>query len=232
MKEDKDLLHHKPEIVEKLGKEKYGLPGASLLITNPGAYDQQMKREDPEYSRGLRNFKEQLAEYGLLYNEDKDEVSKGLQYEFDDVKAYDLHHMTYDFTYDFKIASINVDNFVKIANERYDAYEKALDYLKRSGQEGAFDSIINSEDILSAKRLADEFRKTGNVYHSKFEGIELARHNPATMRLDNDIYSELSNKNVMKSLQEIIQDMEKQHDDSISIDDDNYLELGRGHKKI
>jgi hypothetical protein len=231
-------LKHKPEIIERLGKEKYGLAGASWLILNPGAYDQQMQKEDMLYEKNLRNFKETLAECGLLYDAEKDVISKGLQYDFDEVKAYDLHHMTYDFTYDFKIASINVDNFVKMANKRYDAYEKALAYLKKTNQENVFDSIINKDDILLAKQLADEFRKTGNVYHSKFDGSELVRHNPATIRLDNDIYSELSNKNVMKSLQDIIHDMEKQYDESISVDDDSmsgdYPGFGgrSGRKKI
>lgn len=211
MKEDKSLMKSNDvEKTEKKGQDIYGLPGASLLITNPILFQQQMDREDKEYQIGLRNFKEKLAEMGLLYDADKDEVTQGLEYNFDDVKAYDLHHMSYDFTYDFKIASENVNRFVEMSNRRYEAYQKAQIYLEKTGQQDALSSIVNADDIKIAKELADEFRGSDNMYHTKYDNSDLIKRNTATIRLDNEIYEELSDRNMMKSLQDIMREMDMQ----------------------
>jgi len=209
MKKDKNLIKGNDiEKIEQKGKDIYGLPGASLLLTNPVLFDQHMDLEDRQYQQGLRNFKESLAEMGLLYDEEKEDISQGLQYNFDDVKAYDLHHMSYDFTYDFKIASTNVNNFIKMADLRFDMYEKAMDYLEKTGQPDVLRGIINAEDIRIAKELADELRGSDNMYHTKYDGAELTKHNTATIRLDNDIYNSLSDRNVMRSLRDIISEMD------------------------
>ena len=145
------------------------------------------------------------------------EIIKGLEYNFDDVKAYDLPHMSYDFTYDFKIATVNVNRFVDMANRRYDAYVKAQAYLEKTGQHDALDSIVNAADIQIAKELADEFRGSDNMYHTKYDNSDLVKRNTATIRLDNEIYEELSDRSMMKSLKEIMEqmDLEQQFETSV-----------------
>ena len=218
MKNDKSLLRSNDvKKIEEKGQDLYGLQGASYLLTNPVVFDQMMNLEDKQYQIGLRNFKEKLAGMGLLYDVDKDEIIKGLEYNFDDVKAYDLHHMSYDFTYDFKIATVNVNRFVDMANRRYDAYVKAQAYLEKTGQHDALDSIVNAADIQIAKELADEFRGSDNMYHTKYDNSELVKRNTATIRLDNEIYEELSDRSMMKSLKEIMEqmDLEQQFETSV-----------------
>lgn len=218
MKNDKSLLRSNDvKKIEEKGQDLYGLQGASYLLTNPVVFDQMMNLEDKQYQIGLRNFKEKLAGMGLLYDVDKDEIIKGLEYNFDDVKAYDLHHMSYDFTYDFKIATVNVNRFVDMANRRYDAYVKAQAYLEKTGQHDALDSIVNAADIQIAKELADEFRGSDNMYHTKYDNSDLVKRNTATIRLDNEIYEELSDRSMMKSLKEIMEqmDLEQQFETSV-----------------
>lgn len=218
MKNDKSLLRSNDvKKIEEKGQDLYGLQGASYLLTNPVVFDQMMNLEDKQYQIGLRNFKEKLAGMGLLYDVDKDEIVKGLEYNFDDVKAYDLHHMSYDFTYDFKIATVNVNRFVDMANRRYDAYVKAQAYLEKTGQHDALDSIVNAADIQIAKELADEFRGSDNMYHTKYDNSDLVKRNTATIRLDNEIYEELSDRSMMKSLKEIMEqmDLEQQFETSV-----------------
>ena len=218
MKNDKSLLRSNDvKKIEEKGQDLYGLQGASYLLTNPVVFDQMMNLEDKQYQIGLRNFKEKLAGMGLLYDADKDEIVKGLEYNFDDVKAYDLHHMSYDFTYDFKIATVNVNRFVDMANRRYDAYVKAQAYLEKTGQHDALDSIVNAADIQIAKELADEFRGSDNMYHTKYDNSDLVKRNTATIRLDNEIYEELSDRSMMKSLKEIMEqmDLEQQFETSV-----------------
>lgn len=219
MKNDKSLLRSNDvKKIEEKGQDLYGLQGASYLLTNPVVFDQMMNLEDKQYQIGLRNFKEKLAGMGLLYDADKDEIVKGLEYNFDDVKAYDLHHMSYDFTYDFKIATVNVNRFVDMANRRYDAYVKAQAYLEKTGQHDALDSIVNAADIQIAKELADEFRGSDNMYHTKYDNSDLVKRNTATIRLDNEIYEELSDRSMMKSLKEIMEQMDLEQQSETSVE--------------
>lgn len=219
MKADKSLMKsNDAEKIEKKGQEIYGLPGASLMLTNPILFEQQVKADDDAYKRGLRNFKEKLATMGLLYDADKDEITQGLEFDFDDVKAYDLHHMSYDFTHDFKIATVNVENFVRMAYARYDAYQAARKYLEKTGQTDAMANLINVEDIRIAKELADEL-KMDRMYRTKFDNSALTRHNTATIRLDNEIYEELSESNMTRSLREIIRDMDNETRDRGILDE-------------
>lgn len=218
MKNDKSLLRSNDvKKIEEKGQDLYGLQGASYLLTNPVVFDQMMNLEDKQYQIGLRNFKEKLAGMGLLYDVDKDEIIKGLEYNFDDVKAYDLHHMSYDFTYDFKIATVNVNRFVDMANRRYDAYVKAQAYLEKTGQHDALDNIVNAADIQIAKELADEFRGSDNMYHTKYDDSDLVKRNTATIRLDNEIYEELSDRSMMKSLKEIMEQMDLEQQSETSV---------------
>lgn len=201
MEADKKLLKGgDAESVEKRGVEQYGLDGASLLLGNPALFKKMMEDEDESYRQGLRDFSEKLAGMGLLFDEEKSEVVKGLTYNFDDVKAYDLHHMSYDFTYDFKIALENVNNFVRMADERYDAAQKALDYLEASGQEGSLEGIVNFGDIQVMKDLADEYRHSDRVYHTKYDDAAELRRNTATIRLDHEVYSDLNDREVLRTL--------------------------------
>jgi len=215
-----------PEKLEQHGRDVYGLTGMSLLMTNVTLFQQQMALEDKEYTQGLRNFKEKLATFGLLYNEEEDSVSQGLEYNFDDVKAYDLHHMAYDFTYDFKIAITNVNNFVDMANKRYELYKKAAEYLESTGQDTVLDGIINVADIERAKSMADEFRRTDNTYHTRFDDSDLAKTNSATIRLDNQLYDELSDRSVLQSLRDIMNDI----DSMPEVVDDSESSTLRPHK--
>ena len=64
-----------------------------------------------------------------------------LEYEFQDVKALDLHHLLYDFPYDFPISAENVDKFLEMADKRYDSYQKARVYLEGSGQVATLGSL-------------------------------------------------------------------------------------------
>lgn len=210
MHEDKKLLRGGDgEKIEQRGVDQYGLHGASLLLTNPAAFRQLMADEDEEYKHGLRDFNEKLACIGMLFDEGSAEITRGLKHEFDDVKAFDLHHMSYDFTYDFKIAIDNVNNFIAMADKRYEAAMKAYEYLAATGQEGSLDGIVNFDDIRVMKDLADEYRSSDGMYKTRYDDTAQLRRNTATIRLDHDVYSELNDRHVMSILRNAIDESKK-----------------------
>ena len=213
MEKDKSLLRGgDPRTVEKRGVEEYGLPGASLLLANQALFRQQAEAEDEAYRRGVRGLREKLAGFGMLFDPDTAEVTRGYAHDFDEVKAYDLHHMSYDFTYDFRIASVNVDNFVKMANRRHEAWQKAQDYLERTGQADVLRQVVNPEDIRVMKELADEYRATGPVYKTKYDDAAQLRRNTATARLDHEAYDGLTQQNMIRSLRAIMEGLSEDMD--------------------
>lgn len=210
MHDDKKLLRGGDgEKIEQRGMDLYGLHGASLILSNPTAFRQLMEDEDEEYRQGLRNFREKLAGIGMLFDEDTSEVTRGLAHKFDDVKAFDLHHMSYDFTYDFKIAVENVNNFVAMADKRYDAAMKAYEYLSATGQEDSLEGIVDFGDIRVMKELADEYRSSDGMYKTRYDDAAQLHRNTATIRLDHDVYSDLNDRRVMGILRDAIDESRK-----------------------
>lgn len=208
MERDKSLIKSGDvEKIEKRGVEEYGVPGASLLLANPELFRVQTEAADKAYARGLRNFREDLAEIGMLFDEPTGEVARGAAYDFEEVKAYDLHHMSYDYTYDFRIASENIDRFAAMADRRHAAYLAAHEYLRRTGQEDALEGVVNPDDIMAAKSLADEYRASGPTYRTMYDDAAELRRNTATIRLDDEVYRELNARSMMRSLQDIMDEL-------------------------
>lgn len=215
MSEDQKILRGgDPVKIEKRGRDVYGLDGAALMLASPGVFKQMMEDEDDEYRRGLRNFREKLAGIGMLFDEDSGEVSRGLVHDFEQVKAYDLHHMSYDFTYDFKIALENINNFAEMADKRYNAAIKAEEYLVASGQESSLDGIVNFDDIRIMKELADEYRSSDRTYRTRYDDAAQMRRNTATIRLDHGVYAELNDRAMMDVLRKAM-DESREAGDSV-----------------
>ena len=198
-----------PRDARQYGLDQYGLDSGDLLFNNPGAFEEIKKKDDREYYQSLRNFKEHLAENGFLYNEKEHKIERGLQYDFEDVKAYDLHHLTYDFTYDFPIAMVNVNNFIEISDKRFAALKKAEKYLESTHQEGMLNAC-DPADVYMAKKMADTYRGSNNVYHTKYDDKELKKYDTKTIRMDDEIYRQLSGPNMIRRLHDIMYETDVQ----------------------
>ena len=81
------------------------------------------------------------------------------------MKALDIHHMAYDFAHDVPVSMINVRRFAEEANRRFDLYQQASDYLKRSGQSDRID-YLPGRDIVLMKETADKLSGTGMLVSS------------------------------------------------------------------
>ena len=77
-----------------------------------------MKKEADEKEA---EFRTRLATYGMTI-ENGEAVQKPL-YDFDEVKALDLHHLDYDFNKDFPISINNVDKFIAVAEPQGENHE-------------------------------------------------------------------------------------------------------------
>lgn len=162
MREDEAFLSMEEEAAEAYGLSKYGQYGGRRVRTMPQVLDRRIEQKQERYQVQLLSFQDRLQDYGMKY--DGTGIVRKAVYDFESVKALDLHHMSYDFPYDFQISKGNADVFCETAKERFVKFTEAKEYLLASGQEAAV-SLLPGRDVQAMKELADRLASEP-VYHS------------------------------------------------------------------
>lgn len=176
---------------EVIGRKLYGIKGGRYVNKSPDVIKRKIARKKGEYETKRIEFQLMLKEQGLTY--DGAGVKKELDYEFDDVKALDIHHLMYDFTYDIDVSVHNVENFVNEAIQRKEYYDDAVSYLEDTGQQDNVE-LLPGSDIEHMYNTAMMLR-TSNVLKTKLNTengslIEQIR----TISLNNDVQSDIEEK--------------------------------------
>jgi hypothetical protein len=197
MRRDSSMTRMKSDNAERYGRKVYGIEGGSYMVTMPQVLDNRLDAMRTRYDEMRDAYKIKLADYGMVLGDDN-EIKKELPYEFDDVKALDIHHLMYDFPYDFRISTRNVDQFVRAADARYEKFQKAKAYLVGSGQEETLESFPVA-DIELQKSTADRFRED-TTFHTQRSLTPEERKATRTVTLDYDFYvrQEEEIKNIIK----------------------------------
>lgn len=178
MKEDPTFQRLSEERAEEYGLDVYGQSGGRHVKVLPQVIDARLERMDRLVQREEQAFRTHLQDYGLDY--DGKGVIQKKRYPFADVKALDLHHMGYDFPYDMQISKLNVDRFQEQANRRYDAFQRAKEYLVRSGQTEAL-KVLPEKDIVFMKQYADKLTDQTELRTERPE--DGRKHRGPTVRL-------------------------------------------------
>lgn len=185
------------ERAEAFGRERYHVTGAGLRSADRDAFAARAGRAAAEFEDAGRELDFDLSLYGLaLYRDEGNPdrpvyVEKDIKYPFDDVKALDLHHLTFDFGYDADISKPNLDAFIQAADRRCELFEKAAEYLNASGQGDAIGNFpVN--DIRKMREMADTLRSSGRLPSAvaAYQAQAGVRRNEATTSLDTD-YNEI-----------------------------------------
>ncbi|MFD7668100.1 relaxase MobL [Streptomyces sp. NPDC059788] len=159
-----------PEEAESLGRTIYDQPGGRLLAAGKrgrAVLDARIRTMKQVYDLKLDDLRADLASSGLVLRvgssaEDKtsaepDAVSTDFEivasaaYDFDAVKALDLHHLGYDFITDVEIGPHACQAFVETTRERRRLLLAAMDYLDQSGQAEAI-SDLPVDDVAAMTR--------------------------------------------------------------------------------
>lgn len=162
--EDESPRRMSKENAEDYGLRVYDVAGGQLLTFNPGVFEARLILQEQEQKEREEEFKRKLALRGLQF--DGHGVKPGIQYDFDSVKALDIHHLSYDFPEDFPISKVNADEFIREADKRFELYNQAVDYLNGSGQAFAVNSLPG-RDIEVMHEVADGLRLTPVVHTAK-----------------------------------------------------------------
>lgn len=155
MSNDKSMKHMLSTNAEMYGRQTYGLHGGQYVVIGPQVLDIRLSAMRDRYAEMKDDFKFKLSTYGMTLKDDN--VSTEKPYAFDDVKALDIHHLSYDWTYDFQVSKPNVEEFVEYADKRYKLYQAARQYLVDSGQEASVD-MFAVKDIELMHDTADKMR--------------------------------------------------------------------------
>ncbi|WP_158819125.1 MULTISPECIES: relaxase MobL [Streptomyces] len=163
-----------PEEAESLGRTIYDQPGGRLLTDGKrgrAVLDTRLRTMKQAYDQKLDGLRADLALSGLVLRvgssaEDKtsaepDAVSTdfkivaGAAYDFNEVKALDLHHLGYDFVTDVEIGPHACHAFVETTRERRRLLLGAMDYLDQSGQAEAI-ADLPVDDVAAMTRISRE----------------------------------------------------------------------------
>lgn len=154
MKDDPAFKRMKPDVAEDYGIRVYGQYGGRRVKSQPNIIDARIEKLENRVNQDESDFRDKLRDCGMDY--DGHGITRHNAYDFADVKSLDLHHMGYDFPYDVQISKPNIDKFCNMASRRYEAFEKAREYLVLSNQEDALQSLPE-KDVEIMKDFADKF---------------------------------------------------------------------------
>ena len=201
---DTSIRQMRSDNAEEYGLKVYGETGGGYVAINSHALDDRLQYMQQHYSEMKDNYRIKLADYGMKLSDDN-EIINETPHSFEDVKALDIHHLLYDFPYDFPISSSNTDKFVECADKRYELFQKAKEYLEKSGQSDTLKTFPVA-DIELQKSTANRFRGDSTL-HTKRDVSAERKKATKTVRIDYDFYvhqeEEIKNmiKNTINSLQ-------------------------------
>lgn len=156
MLQDKGMARRSPESAEDYGRRVYDMHGGRYMVTAPMVLERRLDKMLDTYDEKVEGFQLALADRGMVFEADENSahVARRPAYAFDDVKALDLHHLSYDFPFEADVSKVNVDLFVAMSERRYSAYQGAVAYLENSGQ-ADYISELPVADVKLMKEVAD-----------------------------------------------------------------------------
>ena len=157
-----------PDEAERLGRQIYGQAGGHLVSLNDEdsrtVLANRVAAMRETYDRKVEDLRMELATEGLILDTtpaaegsgvvDTAVIQHGDEYDFEEVKGLDLHHMRYDFTADVEVGPETRQRFLETARQREMLFEHAKAYLEGSGQASRI-AELPVEDVESMSRMAD-----------------------------------------------------------------------------
>ena len=130
--------------------------------------------------------------------------AKRIAYPFDEVKALDIHHLLYDFPFDFEVSYPNAQAFIEAADRRAGLLADVVDYFERTNQEYALDALPVA-DIEAMRSIADNLRDTDVLESRRAVGSQGVRR-VKTTSLDDGLVDDLE-ESVLSALREGLREL-------------------------
>lgn len=183
---DKAMKKMSVNEAEEYGLNMYEQSGGSYQVLNPNELENRLSKMKLTESEMEDNLKSKLSDNGLYLDGDK--ITKKKKYDFDEVKALDLHHLEYDFHKDVNVSKLNIDRFVDCTKHRYGHFLEAVKYLEGTGQ-GDLIYDLPYKDIEKMVLFAEKISNTG-ILENKDDDVNTIRRSK-TVNLDDDYNKEI-----------------------------------------
>ena len=192
MRRDPSMMRMQPQNAEEYGFKVYGQHGGAFVRDSPEILTSRFERMGEVYQKKQDAFKDKLAERGMsLVSENGSlKVSRQKPYSFDDVKALDIHHLSFDFPQDVLVSKVNVDRFVEVTKQRSELYDGAKQYLIATGQEDAL-KTLPGRDIHRMKEVAEKMDFESVLKRVKPADLGTTKRS-ATYTLDKDLSRDIT----------------------------------------
>ena len=192
LSEDQSARGMKPMDAERYGREVYGAYGGQFATLDPGILTRRYEKLHAGYQAKAAAFDEKLQARGIdvaVDDKDRPYVTRRSRFEFDDVRAVDLHDLRGDFpgalTFDGKARA----DYLDITRRRVEAFDEASEYLRATGQ-GHMVEALDPEDIEAARELMERIENREPI--SRVESVpQWIPRRKQTVRLDADMHSTL-----------------------------------------
>lgn len=184
MMADSSIKRMEDANAERYGRTVYGQRGGSLVKNAPDILEDRLSRMENTLSNMIDDMRVHLSDEGLLLDEEDLSTSVGVEFDFDDVKALDIHHLAYDWGHNIDVSQRNVTNFLAFADERCELYDKAVAYLRRTHQVSEIDDLPGY-DIEVMRKVADAMRESPVLVAMKPDVGGMSKRS-STFRLDID----------------------------------------------
>lgn len=166
-----------PDEAEQLGRELYRQPGARMFSDGADgrkALDQRIARMRSAHNQQVADLREQLASAGLVLKLDATTgrsqpdrpvtggvIEAGTAWDFNEVKALDLHHLGFDFFNDVTVGPRALRSFTDHARDRRRLLEGAMQYLDASGQATAI-ADLPVDDVAAMVSTANQLTRAAD----------------------------------------------------------------------
>lgn len=188
LRKDPSLRRMKdPQEAEALGQDIYRQRGGALVSIGDkqslGEVDRRIAAMRLTYDTRVDELRMKLSANGLRIetvpgthpaSNAELRVSAGAEFDFEDVKALDLHHMRFDFARDVEVGARGRAGFQQWAHRRQEALSDAVAYLERSGQSAAVEELP-VRDIGQMMKLAATFEAGGTELPSEVSALARRR---------------------------------------------------------
>lgn len=174
------------ESAEDYGLRVYEQHGGKYVKNSPQILERRFVQMQERLVQKSDEFSYKLSDWGMTM--DDKGISMKKPYEFDDVKALDIHHLAYDFHHDSPVSYFNIRNFVQVATERNEMYQNAKYYLEHTRQSHLLEQF-SGRDIDMMKQTADKMSNAPVI--QAVSPVASKSHGSKTVRLDRDYMSDM-----------------------------------------
>lgn len=201
---DPSMKRRSEDSAEDYGRRVYDTHGGRYVAKDSKRLERRLDLMLANYDSQVEEFQLHLEDLGMTFESDEKgaRVLPEPPYDFDTVKALDLHHLGYDFPYDAQISKPNVDLFVKMTERRYEAFQGAIAYLSTSGQSDYADQMP-VRDVNLMKAMADRLSAGTPILPSMKSGNGGKSKKGKTVKLTEDF-----NNDIKLAIQATIQSVE------------------------